>query len=294
MRFLLHTLNKLPRKFLFLNRHVVRPSVTVSLVCFFAGPECNSDHLDSATEKQEIWDERFQILCRSRLNHALRLSQVGSLSSLVPLMRQGVKVIHLIRDPRATYMSRSVSHIRDGSHIEDIKQYCDDHLNDADTIRNLYARYQHAITKVLYVVRYEDLAMRPSWYIRDMYAFLGVVPDQHILKWVKGIEDKHLAARMKNLNKLPEMTHHAPGKNITGQMTGSYVTGNELPEIKAFGWMKKLNRTLLIDIQRVCGRFFTEYGYNIFRSTDELSRTDSTATSLNTGLLFRNINIVRI
>ena len=198
---------------------------------------------------------KYQTLCKSRIHHAAKVIRVSSISSLVPLMRRGVKVIHLIRDPRGTYVSRSRLAMKNQSRIDNIKSYCDMLIEDLDTIHSLYSVYREEIYQALYVVRYEDLASRPLWYLYDIYKFLGVEPDANVINWAKDLYEKNLVGTKENILK-PKI----------GYVTS---TQREYPKQTAFSWRQRISEKLLNNVQTVCSGFFRKFGYTIYHSSKD-------------------------
>ena len=189
---------------------------------------------------------------------------MATISSLVPLMRRGVKVIHLVRDPRGTYTSRRRIILGTDNRTDDIKRYCDIVLNDLDTIRDLYRRYNQDLLKALYVVRYEDIATRPLWYLYDIYKFLGVDPTDDVIDWAQDLQERNREGK------------GSPRRRFKARDIISTV--REDPADTAFAWRKKIIHKDLIAIQRVCRRFFDEFGYNIFKTRTE--RSSSTVPAM--------------
>ena len=149
-------------------------------------------------------------------------------------------------------MSRSRLAMKNESRIGNIKRYCDMLIGDLDTIHSLYSEYREELYQALYIVRYEDLASRPLWYLHDIYNFLGVQPDGNVIKWASDLHNKNLAGTANNITK-PEILY-------------ATSTQRNYPKQAAFAWRQTIGEELLKNIQNVCHDFFKKFGYTIYHS----------------------------
>ncbi|XP_072026655.1 carbohydrate sulfotransferase 1-like [Amphiura filiformis] len=129
----------------------------------------------SASQKATINDRT----CKSRPNIAIktvRIPDIGTLKDLVQDPALNVKVIHLVRDPRAVSNSRQDIHDPDNptgacQNIEDnLKEYW---INPPDWMRGHYM-----------LLRYEDLAEQPQYVVDKVYEFLNMTAPSSVKKWL--------------------------------------------------------------------------------------------------------------
>ena len=117
--------------------------------------------------------------CKSRPNIAIktvRISDIGLLKELVLDPSLNVRIIHLIRDPRAVSNSRTDIHDPDNptkscQNIEDqLTQYW---INPPDWIKGRYM-----------LLRYEDLAENPQSTVDVVYNFLNLTAPSSVKQWL--------------------------------------------------------------------------------------------------------------
>ena len=115
--------------------------------------------------------------CRSRRHIAVktvRISDIGSLKGLITDHSLNVKILHLVRDPRATSNSRQDIHDPDNPRAECAKmennlKYW---LDPPDWIKDRYM-----------LLRYEDLAERSHYTLEAVYSFLNLKAPSSVVKW---------------------------------------------------------------------------------------------------------------
>ena len=207
------------------------------------------------------WNRRFRTLCRSRPHQAVKVIRVKNVSILVPFLRNGVKVIQLVRDPRGTYLSRG--RIKNGNR-KPIHKECQTLLNDLQYIRKLYRIYGANIKKSVYFLRYENLASRPMRTIVQVFKFLGVKPDKYVKTWA---EDLH------RRNTVGKGVRSSDTFNITEFLITYQRTKREYPEKTANAWRIHINMPTNLMIQDGCRDMMEEFGYRIFNTHDQLRNT---------------------
>lgn len=189
--------------------------------------------------------------CLSKQHHAIKTVRVRQLDTLRPLVedpRLDVRVIQLVRDPRAILASRMVAFsskyrtwkawAQDGQVPEDdeevkrLKGNCDQIRMSAEVglsqPRWLRSRYM--------LVRYEDIARYPMQKAEEMYRFAGIPFSPQAREWI-----------LRNTQ-------------TTREASGIYSTQKNSSE-QAEKWRFSIPFTLAQVVQRVCGPTMKLFGY---------------------------------
>ncbi|XP_031735369.1 carbohydrate sulfotransferase 3a [Anarrhichthys ocellatus] len=189
--------------------------------------------------------------CLSKQHHAIKTVRVRQLDTLQPLVedpRLDVRVIQLVRDPRAILASRMVAFsskyqtwktwAQDGQVPEDdeevkrLKGNCDQIRMSAEVglsrPRWLRRRYM--------LVRYEDIARYPMQKAEEMYRFTGIPFSPQAREWI-----------LRNTQ-------------TTREASGIYSTQKNSSE-QAEKWRFSIPFTLAQVVQRVCGPTMKLFGY---------------------------------
>ncbi|CAF95513.1 unnamed protein product, partial [Tetraodon nigroviridis] len=191
--------------------------------------------------------------CLSKQHHAIKTVRVRQLETLQPLVEDphlDVRVIQLVRDPRAVLASRMVAFsskyqtwkawAQDGQVPEDdeevkrLKGNCDNIRMSAEVglsrprwLRNRYM-----------LVRYEDIARYPMQKAEEMYGFTGIPFSPQAREWI-----------LKNTQ-------------TTQEASGIYSTQKNSSE-QAEKWRFSIPFTLAQVVQRVCGSTMKLFGYRL-------------------------------
>lgn len=189
--------------------------------------------------------------CLSKQRHAIKTVRVRQLDTLQPLVkdpRLDIKIIQLVRDPRAILASRMVAFAskyqtwktwaQDGQVPEDdeevkrLKGNCDNVRISAEVglsqPRWLRSRYM--------LVRYEDIAQYPMQKAEEMYKFTGIPFSSQAREWI-----------LKNTQ-------------TTQEASGIYSTQKNSSE-QAEKWRFSIPFTLARVVQKVCGPTMKLFGY---------------------------------
>lgn len=206
--------------------------------------------------------------CLSKQHHAIKTVRVRQLETLQPLVgdpRLDVRVIQLVRDPRAVLASRMVAFsskyqtwktwAQDGQVPEDdeevkrLKGNCDNIRMSAEAglsrprwLRNRYM-----------LVRYEDIARYPMQKAEEMYRFTGIPFSPQARQWI-----------LKNTQ-------------TTQGASGIYSTQKNSSE-QAEKWRFSIPFTLAQVVQRVCGSTMKLFGYRLV--SDEKTLTNKSFSLL--------------
>lgn len=203
--------------------------------------------------------------CRLKANRAIKVIRVRDVSSLEPLMQQGVKVIQLIRDPRATDHSRA-SFRKGDPFLDTIKDYCDEHMNDLTYINQIYQTYKEALRDRIHFIRYEDLATKPIETMESVYQFLGLKPDDNVRHWAESLQQNYRLSDEEIINKSHE------------KHEGRYSTKREDPLYTSQAWRTKMSFSEVEQIQKDCKNFLYVFGYTVFQSENQLGNFSVSAT----------------
>ncbi|XP_072905911.1 carbohydrate sulfotransferase 1-like isoform X2 [Hemitrygon akajei] len=198
--------------------------------------------------------------CRRRHHVAIktvRVPEVGDVRALLEDPRLNMKVIQLVRDPRAILASRIDTfpdsfrawkvwrnsgrrpYNLDASHLSST---CGDLLRSAATglarPRWLKGRYM--------LVRYEDLARRPEEKAQEIYRFLGASLDASVRRWI---------------------LNNTRGAGASGNH--KYATVRD-SAATAEGWRLKLTFDMVELVQDICNLTLVQLGYRVVSSVEEL------------------------
>ncbi|KAM7408661.1 hypothetical protein PAMA_002401 [Pampus argenteus] len=199
--------------------------------------------------------------CLSKQHHAIKTVRVRQLDTLQPLVedpRLDVRIIQLVRDPRAILASRMVAFsskyqtwkawAQDGQVPEDdeevkrLKGNCDQIRMSAEVglsqPRWLRSRYM--------LVRYEDIARYPMQKAEEMYRFTGIPFSPQAREWI-----------LRNTQ-------------TTQEASGIYSTQKNSSE-QAEKWRFSIPFTLAQVVQRVCGPTMKLFGYRFVDDENQLT-----------------------
>ena len=113
----------------------------------------------------------------------LKLIHVSNLMVAIP----GLKIVHLVRDPRATLRSQLIfgkcSVKKFGGKNNCTDNYCSRVENDKDEMEILSKRYRDRVTTVLY----EEIAANPIETARRLYDFIGTTLSKNAEEYVYNI-----------------------------------------------------------------------------------------------------------
>ena len=116
-------------------------------------------------------------------------------------MTEGVKIIHLVRDPRSTWLSRAkIAAKREDKSLSDYLQHnvttkpncldtrtqCNSHEEDLKLLKFFASHSDNnsVIFKNYKLVRYEDTALNPMDSALSLYKFLGIPFHSDVGNWI--------------------------------------------------------------------------------------------------------------
>ena len=163
-----------------------------------------------------------------------------------------IKIIHLIRDPRGTMSSRKKLRPRSngdfirkrgktGDEVTDLCKTIDQNLeyvSNNEDIDWLKHRYK--------LIRYEDVAARPSQKAKEIYKFLGISFPKTVQKWI--------------------------ADNTKSTSGGAFSHKRDSKEI-IHAWREHLNLPYVKTIQDKCKTVMSKLGYVNVESEPQLRNT---------------------
>ncbi|KAJ0067161.1 hypothetical protein NL108_012823 [Boleophthalmus pectinirostris] len=189
--------------------------------------------------------------CLSKQHHAIktvRVRQLDSLQSLVEDPRLDIRIIQLVRDPRAILASRMVAFSskyqtwktwaldgqvpEDDEEVKRLKGNCD-HIRMSAEVG---LSQPHWLRGRYMLVRYEDIARFPMEKAQEMYRFTGIPFTDKARDWI------------------------VRNTQTTQGTSGIYSTQKNSSE-QAEKWRFNIPFTLAQAVQRVCGPTMTLFGY---------------------------------
>ncbi|XP_059362668.1 carbohydrate sulfotransferase 1-like [Carassius carassius] len=225
-----------------------------------------------AGQPDEVWcPKKCQTLnltlasqaCQARTHLAIktvRIPEIGDLRTLSEDPRLDLRIVHLVRDPRAILTSRMAAFAgkfrawkiwnatgRQPRYVDltQITRTCRDIEYSVETSLQkptwLRGRYL--------LVRYEDLALNPEEKAKEIYRFLGLDLHQRVLTWI---------------------AHNTNGTvPSSSEWNYKYSTTRD-SKATAQSWRVHLNFDIVKTVQSLCNRTLSLLGYRLVQSVDEL------------------------
>ena len=220
---------------------------------------------------------RAEVFCHRHRHVATKLITLRQIETLEPLMAEGVKVIHLVRDPRGVLSSRKpyVSALKSSIGAYDVSDiYCSGVLKDLAYMRGRYRIRPGHVNRTHFLLRYEDLASKPNQTVQEIYKFLGIKPDDTLRRWTSSLSPQFPINRF--LRKAPVKEAPFSTKRKDSAKTSS-------------GWRRKLSFQEVNLVQGACQAMMEVMGYRILSSQKELNNT-----SLNTLLPYNKTALLQL
>ena len=177
--------------------------------------------------------------CRSHRHVAIktvRMPDIKYLKRIVSDSNLNVKIIHLIRDPRAVFLSRASTPDVDDMHHDE----CDEMENNLNYWKNTpnWLKGHHML------LRYEDLAEDPVSLTEKIYSFLGLKVPETVKMWLR----------------------YNTNWNEVGQFSHARVSSEA-----AHAWRTKIPYRTMLEVQRRCIVPLLMAGYKPITSQKDLS-----------------------
>ncbi|XP_078482830.1 carbohydrate sulfotransferase 1-like [Ciona intestinalis] len=202
--------------------------------------------------------DRLSSHCRSSIMVAMKVIYLCRLEWITPLLsskQSNVKIVHLVRDPRAIVNSRipqrdlksEVNKARFGVIRFYAHQICDQLSSNVDyadmAVGSLVPRESYLR------IRHEDFALEPIQVSEKIYKFLSLPFREDMRKWV-----------------LDATTSNTQASELK---TGDQGTKRNSKEIVS-AWREKLSFEEVVVIQEICKDSLNKLGYRVFNTEKEL------------------------
>lgn len=152
-----------------------------------------------------------------------------------------VRIIFLVRDPRALMQSRKHCEWCDGNpDCEHTPTVCNDMVSDYYSATNLQIKYPHKFK----AVRYEELSLNPFEVTEEILKFYGLPFDRKVVKFLESHTKKDI-----------------------GHIYSTYRDSSLTP----FRWMRNLTNKEINDIQISCSKSMDLWGYKKMHDHDMYS-----------------------
>ncbi|XP_063791822.1 carbohydrate sulfotransferase 6-like [Pseudophryne corroboree] len=197
--------------------------------------------------------------CRTYSHVVMKTVRILDLSVLLPLFRDpalDLRILHLVRDPRAVALSRKSFSLR----IED-KIVLKNEINDMKTnimtskVMEKICRSQVAINKLsrtsqvlrgrYMAIRHEDLTSKPIKSLQQIYKFSGLPLTKELKRWIHNI------------------THEEVGEK------NSFMTFSKVSSVANQRWRTAMDFDSVKQIQQSCKEAMNVFGYLPARSKSE-------------------------
>jgi len=198
----------------------------------------------------------------------IRYEQIEQLKFLTEELNLDVKIIHLIRDPRAIAYSRSCLKVwmKTKNVLESINLTCQKQLNN---IR--FSQKQPDWLKGKYkFVRYEDTALNPYETAEEVYKFVGLNMTSQVLQWIRQNTGVKAEKSLKRNEIQEEQLDKRIISYIRNQLRNPYSRAR-LSSTIVQKWTLKFPFVKVAEIQRACHRMMNESGYKQVVSSREYS-----------------------
>ena len=185
--------------------------------------------------------------CKSSPIIAVKEISLAMLSSVMALLRKGVKVLHLIRDPRGILSSmKEILNLKGETDITvHISSLCVRLRKQIKTwkrfVKENYSGYK--------LIRYEDVALSTLAETNKIYDFIGLRVPKQVKEWIlrSTTLKRPLSSNQKNV----------------GLLQSSFSTHRNARSVSSH-WRYRLTWTEVILIQRKCGDVLKHLGYKLY------------------------------
>lgn len=212
--------------------------------------QCYNERTSRAANfSQRLWKcaLELKLLCQTspvRIFKTIRmpLKQISHLLEELPML----KIVHLVRDPRATLTSQAhvgMCSLKHGGKFECTDKYCTRVENDISELSALVRHYPYRLKTVLY----EDVASSPIETSKEVYDFIGTSFSAHAQEYIYNI-------------------------TLAGNPDNCIIcTTRSNSSDHIFAWKKTINEDLLNNVEKRCSYVLRYYNY---QSVLNLKTTD--------------------
>ena len=146
--------------------------------------------------------------CESHRHRVAKVITLSNATALLPLMEEGINVIHLVRDPRGEIRSirgLTAEALFNSMSVTKMANYLCERTRSA---LELIQRSQTSRTHYR-LVRYEDIAGEPFIYANLLYSFLGLEMNSNARKWINISTTSFDSSPWASVRKSPKGTSEA-------------------------------------------------------------------------------------
>ena len=198
-----------------------------------------------------------EIDCGRHQNVATKLIHLREIHTLLPLLAEGTKILHIVRDPRAVLNSRRPirPNISDNTLdiMNNVNSYCNNVLADMAVIRTARLYDPATIDQNYHLLRYEDFASDPVQLLMDTYKALGLTPNTLLVNWASNLKSKM-----------------AKGSTVPENTASPNSTKGKDPVVVSSAWRQKLLFDEVKLVQGECEAMMGALGYRMLSSEKEL------------------------
>ena len=189
--------------------------------------------------------------CRSQPYRAYKFIRLPLIETIADYVQKGAKTIQLVRDPRGIFMSRLEAN---GTYdIQRMNLYCKTRLADLIYVRKQYEKANVNFTNNYYLLRYEDLALRPLQQMEKLYEFVDIIPDEWVLNWISKQQNR-------------TMTKISTSRNDQSVTEHIFGTDRENPTFTAQSWRLQIQWPDVEFIQNACAPLLHLLRYKVFQN----------------------------
>ena len=215
----------------------------------------------------------FDAACRRKPHIVIKVIRAHKLSALVPLMKQGVRVVESVRDPRGTIASRFSlfgSNWPSERTVNDARIECDKLANNLRFLRATTsdAHLTQLLRQHFRLVRYDDVTDDLEEMVTRIYSFVG-------LRVTSEVEAFTCAKPRVNLWQMPKLPSN----------TTTCVSSEPRPP----KWRKAFSSATIDGLQEVCSEVFQVMGFTKFDNA-----TNADVINLKTDIDSHLPNVIRL
>ncbi len=254
----------------------LRRALNCQLNYFWEEAERNTEHKGSLEgwkrkifcyklfyEKKKLCEDysmiEYETLCKSYTHRVIKEIHIETLEELWPMAMDNVQILHLVRDPRGVIASiarmvlpfnfttgifaktvdPTMLHMNLFSYT---KTYCEGLRKDLEFVTTtLQNSYRNNRKSAYFLVRYEDLILKPAQTVQYIYDNLPLSPDKAVTDLIS------------NMVKGPTKEHQ-------GQKEDQFNTYRKDPLETAFSW-RKMPAGVIDLVQSLCFDVMETLGY---------------------------------